>query len=134
MCRRPDGNALVHSRQQEDQRRGDRLVREEDAIHTNLPHKAVVRDQRKQLQQIERERRQLIARQEDERRRQERAVRDQAGLEAIARHEAAARVRKAQEAEDRRISREQEKELRRIEKLADNRLNISPVTKRRRIS
>ena len=124
MCRRPDGNALVHSRQQEDQRRGDRLVREEDAIHTNLPH----------LQQIERERRQLIARQEDERRRQERAVRDQAGLEAIARHEAAARVRKAQEAEDRRISREQEKELRRIEKLADNRLNISPVTKRRRIS
>ncbi len=112
-CRRPDENALVHSRQQEDQRRGDRLVREEDTIHTHLPHKAVVRDQQKKLRQIERERRQLVARQEREARDQ------QAFLEALARHEAAARIRKAQEAEDRRILRDQEKELRWTEKLAE---------------
>jgi len=40
-CGRADENGLVHSRQQEEQRRGDRLVREEAATQTLLPHKAI---------------------------------------------------------------------------------------------
>jgi hypothetical protein len=232
-CRRAEENGLAHSRQQEEQRRGDRLVREEAATQTLLPHKAIdaevrVRQKRSIFHQqeeqhhrdrqapgesamqaslrheaaarvrraeehrlaegsklailrkedelaeerrllrikergqkellclpdqrrrgrpardqaslyvfeqneavkVERERKQLLGRQEDERRRQEREARDQACLEALARHEAAARIRKAEEAEDRRIAklkeaehkrvlRDQEKELRRTEKLAE---------------
>ncbi|KAH9211168.1 hypothetical protein DL95DRAFT_465155 [Leptodontidium sp. 2 PMI_412] len=59
-----------------------------------------------------------------------REARDQACLEALARYDAAARIRKAQEAEDRRMAklkeaehkrvlRNQEKELRQAEKLAE---------------
>ncbi|KAH9204589.1 hypothetical protein DL95DRAFT_114071 [Leptodontidium sp. 2 PMI_412] len=40
-CRWPEENSLAYSRQQEGQRRGDRLVREEAVTQTLLPHKAI---------------------------------------------------------------------------------------------
>jgi hypothetical protein len=92
-CRRADKNGLVYSRQQEEQRRGDRLVREEAATQTLLPHKAIVaQDAEVRLQQ-----KRSIFHQQEEQHRKDRQAPDESAMRAPLRHEAAARARKAEE-------------------------------------
>jgi hypothetical protein len=84
---------LVCSRQQEEQRRGDRLVREEAATQTVLRHKAIVaQDADVRLQQ-----KRSIFHQQEEQHRKDRQARDEPAMQALLRHEAAARARKAEE-------------------------------------
>jgi hypothetical protein len=91
--RRADKNGLVRSRQQEEQRRGDRLVREEAATQALLRHKAIVaQDAEDRLQQ-----KRAIFHQQEEQRRKDRQARDESAMRAHLRHEAAARARKAEE-------------------------------------
>jgi hypothetical protein len=135
---RTDENGLVHSRQQEEQRRGDRLVREEAAMQTLLPHKAI--DAEVQLQH-----KRSIFHQQEEQHRRDRQAPDESAMQASLRHEAAARARRAEEhrlaeesklamlrkedqlAEERRLLRIKEREQKELLSLPDQRHRGRPA-------
>lgn len=105
---------LAH--QQQDQRCRDREAQDQASLQAFTRSKAAATEQKR-----------LLARQKEDRRRREREARDRACLEALAHDEAAAKVKKAREAEERKLAklreaerkkplRDQEKELRRMEK------------------
>jgi hypothetical protein len=112
--------------QQDEQRRRDRLARDEAAMQALLRHKAIaeakkaqdtenyrLREEQKMARERAREQKRLLRDQQDEQRRLDRQARDEACMQALLRYEAATKEKRAQELEERKLVKLRERERKR---------------------